>query len=233
MLAYEIKKIENYTVGLLNKVQALDPNRITMVCKQGTSKNAALLSGRAELKTMPDNTGRTIALKTYKRGGIFSFFNSNYYWDTGQNRAELEMEWYLKATQLEVNTPEPLFWVKQSGFTVYKCWLGMYYLENTETYLSIIQKDFIRSFYFLPHVCSQVARLIRGKLWHIDLHPANILVDAENTIYITDFDGARTFNGEKKVLAEKYIERWQRYARKYKLPVEIEKSFRQELYARI
>lgn len=233
MATYEIKKIDNYILGLTNKAQQLDPSRIIMVCKQGTSKNASLMGGRAGLKFMSDNSEHQIAIKTYKRGGFFSHFNSNYYWDTGQNRAELEMEWYQKAAQLGVNTPETLFWVKQTGFTVYKCWMGMYYLENTETYLSMIQKDFIRSFYFLPNVCSQVARLVRGKLWHVDLHPANIIIDAENVIYLTDFDGARTFNGEKNVLAEKYIDRWKRYARKYKLPVEIEKSFRQELYARI
>jgi 3-deoxy-D-manno-octulosonic acid kinase len=52
----------------------------------------------------------------------------------------------------------------------------------------------------------------------VDLHPGNILLDGNNTIFIIDFDKAYRYSKSKTQLARAYQNRWTRAVHKYKLP---------------
>lgn len=232
---YQIKTKDKYIIGLLQKARMYNIDNIIALCEGRSVRNRVALGGRGTLTVFNDHNHRKVSIKPYLRGGVLSLVNRSLYLDVGgKSRAQLELEWLANMPRLGVNTPEPLFYVKKEGPGIYKCWMGMYFLEETVPFIDIIRKDFIKAYYIMPLVCQQVANLIMGNVWHVDLHPGNILVTGDNHVDILDFDRASFFqNKDPKALAEKYISRWQRAAKKYKLPVEISKSFRQELYDRI
>ena len=55
-------------------------------------------------------------------------------------------------------------------------------------------------------------------MYHVDLHPGNILVTDNDQIFIIDFHKARMFNGSKQKLMNKYCARWKRAVKKHGLP---------------
>lgn len=232
---YQVKNKDNYVVGLLQKARMYNIDNIIAFCEGRTVRNRKALAGRGSLTIFKDHNGRKVVMKPYMRGGALGILNPSLYLDVGgKSRAQLELEWLTRMPRFGVNTPEPLFYVKKEGPGVYQCWLGMYYLEETVPFTDIIHSDFIQAYYIMPLVCQQVANLILANIWHVDLHPGNVLITGETHVDIVDFDRATFFQSKnQKALAEKYIERWTRASKKHKLPPEISKSFRQELYDRI
>lgn len=228
---YETKQYKRYVVGFLQKAKTYNIEKLVEMAENGPGRASTTLGGRGELTLFKDHNGRKVAIKPYLRGGLLRFINPAYYWDVGKSRAELECDWLVRAPRMIVNTPEPLFWIKKEGPAIYKCWMGMYYLENTTPFVDILKQDFIKANYLLPLVCQQVVNLIAANVWHIDLHPGNVLIGEDSTVDIVDFDNASFFQTKnKKALAEKYIDRWTRACKKYKLPLEINKYYRQEIY---
>lgn len=232
---YQIKTQDKYTIGLLQKAKMYNINNIIAICEGRTVKNRKALTGRGSISIFNDHNDRKVAIKPYLRGGALGLLNASSYLDVGGKcRAQIELEWLVRMPRLGVSTPEPLFYVKKEGAGIYQCWLGMYYLENTEPFVDVIRQDYIRAYYLMPLVCQQVANLIFGNVLHVDLHPGNVLTTGETEVDLVDFDRAVYFNTKNtSALAEKYIERWQRACKKHKIPVEISKAFRQELYDRI
>lgn len=232
---YQYKNQDNYTIALLQKARMYNIDNIIALCEGRTLRNRTALAGRGTLKIFKDHNGRKVVIKPYLRGGALGILNAASYLDVGGKcRAQQELEWLTRMPRLGVNTPEPLFFVKKEGAGIYQCWLGMYYIENAVPFTDIIVADYIKAYYIMPLVCQQVANLILGNILHVDLHPGNVLITNDTDVDIVDFDRAAYFsNKNQKALAEKYIDRWQRACKKHKLPIEIGKSFRQELYDRI
>jgi 3-deoxy-D-manno-octulosonic acid kinase len=63
----------------------------------------------------------------------------------------------------------------------------------------------------------QVLALIDHKIFHVDLHPGNVLVQRDGRVSIVDFDKAREFKGSQERLRELYLRRWRRAVIKHKL----------------
>ena len=63
----------------------------------------------------------------------------------------------------------------------------------------------------------QVLSLIAHKIFHVDLHPGNVLVQKGGRVSIVDFDKAREFKGSAERLRELYLRRWRRAVIKHKL----------------
>jgi 3-deoxy-D-manno-octulosonic acid kinase len=63
----------------------------------------------------------------------------------------------------------------------------------------------------------QVGILIKNRIFHVDLHPGNVLVSNDGRAFIVDFDKARIFTGGEAALRELYLRRWRRAVIKHKL----------------
>jgi 3-deoxy-D-manno-octulosonic acid kinase len=69
----------------------------------------------------------------------------------------------------------------------------------------------------LDGLSEQIRILIKHRIFHVDLHPGNVLVGKADKIYIVDFDKACYFKGTQHALRELYLRRWRRAVIKHKL----------------
>ncbi len=182
--------------------------------EQSSSSN---LSGRAGINKIDLQGIGKVVIKQYFRGGILRHVNRRTYLYTGKPRSQTEFEMLARVRQIGVPAPEPVaFAVK--GRLLYHAWLVTKELPNVQALpeLSLHAPESARA--VIPAVGRQVRMLIREGIYHVDLHPGNVLVDKYHNVYFIDFDKAHVSGYSKQKLLQRYAERWARAARKYDLP---------------
>ncbi len=156
-------------------------------------------------------------VKHYRRGGMIARLNKEHYLRTGKTRCQKEYEQMVRARQAGVNCPEPIAFVFK-GLVLYRGWLVTKEIPHQQTLARLSLQEPER----LPAVMNpfrqQLERLVAHGVWHVDLHPGNVLVDDAGRVYLVDFDKTRTFRGSKKRLLRKYRKRWRRAVKKHRLP---------------
>jgi Lipopolysaccharide kinase (Kdo/WaaP) family len=166
-----------------------------------------------------------VVLKHYLRGGVFGRLIRSHYicWGKTRSQAEFEMLQWL-ATQ-GIRVPEPLAYVSE-GALWYQAWLLMREIPKHQTVAELSQLDDARLCALFPRVIAQCQRLIALNVFHVDLHPGNVVIDAHDEVYLLDFDKAVRFRGDRKALRDHYLCRWRRAVMKHDLP-----EFLSELFA--
>ncbi len=186
--------------------------------KSNSSLKKTILSGRGKIKyTNIPETG-DIVIKEYKRGGLTSYFNKNIYIKLlGEIRPKKEFIMLSMAKKAEVNVPRPLIYVKK-GSLFYRAWLITKKINDHQNFAELSIQDRKRAMKIFPEISSSIKRLIKNRIYHVDLHPGNILIDADDENYIIDFDKALYFRGSVNKLRSLYQKRWARAVLKYDLP---------------
>jgi 3-deoxy-D-manno-octulosonic acid kinase len=158
-----------------------------------------------------------VVIKCYRRGGFFGNFVSQYYVASGLKRSELEFNILNKVRELGINAPKPIAFAYQ-GTGIYKAWLVTKLIADSKNLadLSLIDKD--RAVEITSKLSEALILLIKNRIFHVDLHPGNVLVKDSDELYILDFDKASSFSGSTLVLRNKYLRRWRRAVIKHKLP---------------
>ena len=70
----------------------------------------------------------------------------------------------------------------------------------------------------MPEISRTISKLVDAGIFHVDLHPGNILITPEEEIHVVDFDKAVFYTGSRKKLIKKYQKRWSRATEKYCFP---------------
>lgn len=165
-----------------------------------------------------------VVIKYYTRGGIVNYFVKSHYIRWRELCCQQEYNNLLRIRSLGVRAPEPIAYAYKGG-PIYKAWLITREIPNQKL-LSELQPEQIDVFdYIMKDLISQLTLLIENSIYHIDLHPGNVLVDQENKTYLVDFDKAYTFAGSKQKLRKKYRHRWERSVHKHNLPKILTKWF--------
>jgi 3-deoxy-D-manno-octulosonic acid kinase len=135
----------------------------------------------------------------------------------GKTRGQSEYEMLERAREMGINVPQPVAYAFR-GRLFYQAWLVM---EQIKAHQTLAQKSLLGEAAFrqlMPEISRQVAILIRHRFLHVDLHPGNILVTDNNTVYLIDFDKSRVVHQGEKKLCARYLRRWHRAVHKYRLP---------------
>jgi 3-deoxy-D-manno-octulosonic acid kinase len=77
----------------------------------------------------------------------------------------------------------------------------------------------------VEQAANQVVLLINQQILHVDLHPGNVLVDADGKVFLLDFDKAQKVAGKRNKLRDYYLCRWRRAVIKYNLPEVLSEMF--------
>ena len=141
----------------------------------------------------------------------------NKYFRWGKSRSEREFEFIQAAHKCGVNVPRPLLFIERGGWW-YDAWLVTEEIVGKQTLAEISREDEPRAADLMVGVCEQVAALINSHLFHVDLHPGNVLVDPSGKIFVLDFDKAYLARGSKNTLRDSYLCRWRRAVIKHHLP---------------
>ena len=49
----------------------------------------------------------------------------------------------------------------------------------------------------MASVIDQISRLIDHGIWHVDLHPGNVVIDQNDRVFLLDFDKGSLHQGNK------------------------------------
>jgi len=158
-----------------------------------------------------------VVVKHYSRGGWLRHLISHFYLRLGAYRAQTEFELLSIARVAGVNAPEPLFWAYKGGL-IYRTWLVTREIKNKHTLAELSLLDEERTSLALKRLTEQVQRMIENHIFHVDLHPGNVLVDDSGAVFIIDFDKASQICGSRNALRDSYLTRWRRAVIKHSLP---------------
>jgi hypothetical protein len=212
------KKHKAYKFGSLFDLSQITLDRLILIFNtKNYKKPDTILTGRYDpVKTTIEKIG-PVVIKHYTRGGLISYFNRDKYLFSKKSRGEMELNTLTSAIQAGVNVPQPVGYASR-GSIFYQAWLITKEIENSKNFVEICLNEKDRALSLLPAICEDINKLIKISMHHVDLHPGNIVVDEFDKPFILDFDKACYFSGDKRTLAKKYKQRWQRAINKYKLP---------------
>jgi hypothetical protein len=200
--------------------EVLTPSRmaeLTTIMKQGHSSYGGTLGGRACISVGEvTGIGRVVA-KQYQRGGILRHLLAASYLKTGPIRSRVEYEVLEHVRSLGVRAPKPVAYAYQGGF-FYQAWLFTQEIPSTTTIAQLSMSEDERVREAFPDILQQIITLIEHRVFHIDLHPGNVLLNERGESFILDFDKAAYVSGSRNQLRDRYLCRWRRAVLKHGLP---------------
>jgi 3-deoxy-D-manno-octulosonic acid kinase len=205
---------------VINSHLAMSDEQIAELLKfirQEPEKARSVLGGRGSVVAgTVEGLGRVVS-KHYTRGGILGRCITHNYLRLGGLRSEIEYRLLTRVREIGVSAPEPIAYISR-GSLVYQTWLIARMIEDFHTLAELSVEDSERCERLVPKVAEQIDRLIASGVYHVDLHPGNVLITADDEVYLIDFDKAREFTGRPNALRDRYLCRWRRAAIKHNLP---------------
>jgi hypothetical protein len=216
-LKITIHKYKEYFFGGLENDPVAYDRIIDEIEKPTVTERPGVLSGRHPVARLSLDSDTELVLKAYYRGGLIRFINRRHYLALGHSRGQREFEMLSLARDAGLNCPQPIVFVSQ-GSVLCKAWLGTRNIVNSRTLRESSQSEPQRARLLLPAVKVQLEKLVAANILHVDLHPGNILVGADNGVYLIDFDKATLCDKGAEYLRRRYTQRWKRAIAKYNLP---------------
>jgi 3-deoxy-D-manno-octulosonic acid kinase len=207
-----------YTIssrGVLNDDQAT--KIVQELLSNADSPSPGVLGGRGKTRIVDIPGLGRMFLKRYSHGGLLRKVTAGHFLCVGQLRSKVEFEMLEVVRSLGVNAPRPIAFV-QKGATVYSTWLLMEELRDTRSLVDVGENEGDALPQALDGLSEQIRILIKNRIFHVDLHPGNVLVGGDDSVYIVDFDKACYFKGTQHALRDLYLRRWRRAVIKHKLP---------------
>jgi|LSQX01.3.fsa_nt_gb 3-deoxy-D-manno-octulosonic acid kinase len=211
------QKYKSYSFGSLSMLNHLQFETLINIFDEPNAKTSEVLGGRGSIKRLELEGFGPVIIKYNTRGGLIRLFIERTYLRTGKACNRVEFEQIINASKLGVSVPEPVAFATK-GFLFYRGWLVLKEIKNSETLACVSLKDEDRTNKLLNEVTRQINILIDSGLYHVDLHPGNILVNDKDEIFIIDFHKARMFKAGKEKLFDRYFSRWKRAVKKHRLP---------------
>ncbi len=178
---------------------------------------AKVLGGRGVSSRTELNNHGSVVVKHFRRGGLFRYLVGKAYFRSGKTRPEIEYELLNDAKSKGIKVPNPLAYITKGRF-FYKGWLVTQEIKNERNLAEISLEDESRARNLTIMLVEQIAKLIKHKIFHVDLHPGNVLVTPNDEIFLIDFDKATFFKGTRNKLRDMYLCRWRRAVIKHNLP---------------
>ncbi len=209
----KVKKIKIYSRTMLQDDQLVNLYNLFKVKLKG--ERSAVSQGNSVVRG--DIGNLKVVVKHYKRGGAIHFLNKHHYVSSlTASRAKKEFQFLEIVRKKGVNAPEPIAYAIKGGF-IYRNWLATKEIENAKGLNLLGDGDVEKIEKYIKELAGQLKILIRNKIFHVDLHPGNVIFDDKGKVYILDFDKARFFKGSFNALRDKYILRWRRAVIKHGL----------------
>lgn len=177
----------------------------------------SVLGGRSSVTVAQLEGVGSVVIKYYTRGGFIRYLVKRRYLKWRKTRCQIEYELLQKVRGLGVSAPKPIAYASQGGL-FYKGWLVTREIKEPQrlAQLSCANKEHTHT--VMLELINQVSTLIRNNIFHIDLHPGNVLIDNGDRVFLIDFDKAHLCRGSKNKLRDHYVSRWRRSVIKHRLP---------------
>jgi len=221
---FVIHQVSGFRVGAARWLPEETLSALTAGFREAAEPPPAPLAGRQRPSRIELPGVGPVVVKQYRRGGVLAHFNKTRYLRCGKPRCQLEFEQTAAARRMGIDAPEPIAFAWR-GRLFYRAWLVTRQIRAPRTLAQLGARSPEHIAAIMPALKIQFARLVDHGLWHVDLHPGNVLVDASDRLFLVDFDKARTFRGPRQKLNAAYRRRWQRAVEKYDLPAALLAAF--------
>jgi 3-deoxy-D-manno-octulosonic acid kinase len=208
--------IDSYHIGSSLHLSDHQLRQLTKIFDKPSRSEDAVLGGRSSVVIQPVAGIGSVVVKYYTRGGFIRHFVKRRYMRWGKIRSQAEFELLQKVISLGVKAPKPIAYAYR-GAMIYKAWLVTEEIKQHQTLAQLSLSDPDRVGLLIDDVASQISTLIHNKIFHVDLHPGNVLIDHNKRVYLIDFDKARFTRLNINKLRKKYINRWKRAVIKHRL----------------
>jgi tRNA A-37 threonylcarbamoyl transferase component Bud32 len=187
-----------------------------------------LLGGRAVISRHTIPSFGDVLIKEYRRGGMLRFVRRRYYFRARITRPERELNSLLAVRAAGLCAPEPVACFSR-GTLFYRGWLVTRFIEG-RSLVAVAASDPAGLESLIDDLTRQVRLLVQHRVAHVDLHPGNVLVAPDKTVYLLDFDRAAVFDGPVEELRRRYEVRWRRAVGKHGLPAAMAEHFTRGLF---
>lgn len=161
-----------------------------------------------------------VFVKQYAHGGLLRHVTGGSFLCVGPSRSLQEFLMLERVREIGINAPKPMLFVNKGSF-LYRTWLFMEEIAGSRNLAEVSRSGKVEDADVLHEAMTklgeQVLSLINHKIFHVDLHPGNVLVQEGGRVSIVDFDKAHEFKGSAERLRELYLRRWRRAVIKHKL----------------
>lgn len=189
---------------------------IQMLRGVGDSPVPSVLGGRSGACVCELAPFGRVFIKRYLHGGLLRAVTGGRFLALGRCRAQVEFEMLERVRSYGVLAPRPIAIIKR-GALVYNTWLVMEELTGARSLVDIQRDDSEGTQRAMEGLATQLLILIRKGVFHIDLHPGNVLLSPDGSVHIVDFDKAVYFRGSTQALRDLYLRRWRRAVIKHGL----------------
>ena len=177
----------------------------------------SVLGGRTSVTHAQLDGVESFVIKHYRRGGLLRYCIKRRYFKFGKTRAQREFELLKTVGALGINVPEPIAFAHR-GRLFYMAWLVTREIKGAISLARLSLSDEMRALRAMKSVTEQISRLIDHGIWHVDLHPGNVMIDHDDRVFLLDFDRGQIGQRNRPKLRNRYISRWIRSVSKHKLP---------------
>lgn len=212
-----IQSFKHYKIGSKVKLESPACLELERYFDSKSVPDQQLLNGRGNVVYAEHSTLGRIVVKRYLRGGLFRHLIQSKYLRWGATRGEEEYRLLSLVRDLGVNAPEPLLFAYQ-GAILYDAWLVTKEIEGRKNFADLSKTNEEEARQYMDELVRQIAILINHQIFHVDLHPGNVVIDPNGKLYLLDFDKAHNFIGPRNKLRDLYLVRWRRAVIKHDLP---------------
>ncbi len=212
------RKIGSYHFGFYNHLSKAQLRALSAHFDSTCPSDSSVLGGRTAVTRIQLEGVGAVVLKHYRRGGWLGRIVKQHYLGFGQNRARREFELLHLAAASGVNVPHAVAYA-YCGRLFYRAWLITGEISQPISLIQLSQKDSVTTAEVMKWVGHQISQLIQNRIWHVDLHPGNVIVDQAGKVFLLDFDRGKIYSGYKHKLKKRYLARWQRAVAKHGLPI--------------
>lgn len=211
------QELLGYRLGLACALSPTQGAALLKLLAQPCGEQNSALGGRrsASYGVLP-GIGNVV-VKHYHRGGVFGKLVNSSYVRWGPTRSQAEFELLRRVRSLGVSAPEPVAFAFR-GSILYRAWLVTREVEGHQSLASLSSSAEEAARRLTEELAEQIAILVNARIYHIDLHPGNVLVDRSGHMFLIDFDKAQEHRGSKNDLRDMYLVRWRRAVIKHVLP---------------
>jgi 3-deoxy-D-manno-octulosonic acid kinase len=208
---------DNYHFGSFIPLEKTQAEHLVRIFKEPARVAGSVLGGRASVVKHTLDGIDPLVIKFYRRGGLISHFNKDTYLRLGKVRCRQEFEILDMVRSIGVRAPQPVAYAYK-GTLRYQCWLVTEEIQQHQTLAELSLIDSGWAEVLLDKVIEEVSKLVRHNIYHVDLHPGNIIVDSDQNVFLIDFDKAHISKLNQKALRKRYFGRWRRAVIKHRLP---------------
>lgn len=212
------RTIDSYRFGFSLNLTELQLHTLAGLFHHPTkASGVSILGGRTSVTPAQLDGIGPVVIKYYRRGGLMQYVIKNRYLKLGQTRSQREFELLQTVGNLGLNVPEPIAYAHR-GRLLYQAWLITRQINEPLSLAQLSLNDEKRTRQVMTSVIEQIKRLIDNGIWHVDLHPGNVVIDRKDRVFLLDFDKGHVYHGDKNKLQDRYIRRWRRAVSKHGLP---------------